>query len=148
MVLKMFKMLQIPLSCKRYTHHSEDAKIKMALPHLTLDNTNVSTVENIYFQNNELLFVFFFFVFFCLGKTKRTSRIFRKSSCTTATEASVLVQSVHLSLSSAIKPPSRRSGSPCFAAFFPSFVPSSHTSLFKQRLRTGCGRARLFVIES
>lgn len=67
MHLKMFKMLQIPLSCKRYTNHSGDAKWKMAQPHSTLDNTNVSIC---------------------------TSRSFRESSCTGVTEASVPVQSL------------------------------------------------------
>lgn len=96
MVLKMSKMLQIPLSCKRHTNHSEDAKLKWHCHTLPLDNTNVLTVKNIYFKT--IIFFFFF-----SWKTKCTSRIFRKSSCMTVIEASVPVQLSNISLSSAIK---------------------------------------------
>lgn len=54
----------------------------MVLPHFTLDNTNVLTVENIYISKQLTSF-------FLSWKTKCTSRIFRKSSCMTVTEASV-----------------------------------------------------------
>lgn len=64
----------------------------MALPHLTLDNTNVLTVENIYFKT------MIFFFFFCLGKLNTHQEFSEKSSCMTVTEASVPVQSFHLSL--------------------------------------------------
>lgn len=40
--------------------------------------------------------------FFCLEKLNAHQEFFRKSSCMTVTEASVPVQSFHLSLSSAI----------------------------------------------
>lgn len=87
---------KIPLSCKRYTNHSEDAKLKMALPHLTLDNTNVLTVENI-FQNNDI----FFFFFFCrLGKLNAHQEFFRKNLAAWLWQKQAYqVQSFHPSLS-------------------------------------------------
>lgn len=69
MVLKMFKMLQIPLSCKRYTIHSDDAKLKWHCH--TLHWTTPMFWLRIYISKRWTSFFFFFF-----WKTKCTSRFF------------------------------------------------------------------------
>lgn len=61
MVLKMFKMLQIPLSCKRYTSHSEDAKLKWHC-HTEHWTTPMFWPLRIYISKQWYSF------FFCLGK--------------------------------------------------------------------------------
>lgn len=64
----------------------------MAVPHWTLDNTNVSTVKNIYCKT-------FFFVLEYLMHIKK----FQKNLAAWLLGASVPVRSFHPSLSSAIK---------------------------------------------
>lgn len=102
----------------------------MALPHLTLDNTNVLTVENIYFKT-------IIFFFFCLGKLNAHQEFSEKSSCMTVTEASVPVQSFHLSLPNPIKLLSHRSRC-CICLLYEA---AHHTSLLKQRVSTECRQA-------